>query len=118
VVLEPWHLLTQLAAFGGTMGDAASRRKLLLLIFLVSEALRFDSVKAACHRYAAHNDAWFELKEFYARNPFHPSRPHRLGEQHLAGHRFVFTAELVETVKNWRTATRVGGYDIALPWLP
>lgn len=117
VVLEPWHLLNNLAAFDGVMGDAARKRQLLLLIFLVAEALRFDSVKAACHRYAANNEAWFELSDFYRANPTHPLRPYRLTEGHLSGHRFAFTDALVETVKNWRTRTEAGSYDVALPWI-
>lgn len=106
VVIQPWMLLRELAQFDGRMGDAAKKRKLLLLIFLVSEALRFDSVKAACYAYVSHAGTYFGAPAHYYRNP-----------ADLAGHRFVFTDPLVQTVKNWRTRTEAGSPDIGLPWL-
>lgn len=107
VVMEPWGLLREFATFNGLMGDAAKKRKLLLLIFLVSEALRFESVKAACYAYVSHAVTYFGAPDHYYRNP-----------ADLAGHRFVFTEKLVHTVKNWSKQSVHGGPDIALPWLP
>lgn len=106
VVLPPWLLLTELAGFNGLMGDAAKKRKLLLLIFLVSEALRFDSVKAACYAYISNAATYFGAPEHYYRN---------LAD--LARHRFIFTEPLVQTVQNWRTRTMAAKSDIGLPWI-
>ncbi|MEJ0018565.1 MAG: ribosome-inactivating family protein [Acetobacteraceae bacterium] len=106
VVMQPWLLLQELGNFDGLMGDDAKKRRLLLLIFLVSEALRFDSVKAACYAYLSHADLYFGAPEHFYRNPADMGR-----------HRFVFTEQLVRTVQNWRTRTAGGNNDIGLPWL-
>ncbi len=106
VVMQPWQLVRELAAFDGRLGDAAKKRKLLLLISLVSEALRFDSVKAACYAYVSNAPAYFGAPEHFHRHP-----------EHMAGHRFVFTERLVETVRNWRKRTEAGSPDIGLPWI-
>jgi hypothetical protein len=106
VVVQPWALLRELATFNGLMGDDAKKRKLLLLIFLVSEALRFESVKAACHAYVSNAVTYFGAPDHYYRNP-----------EDLAGHRFVFTEQLVRTVQTWSRQSVAGGPDIALPWL-
>jgi hypothetical protein len=106
VVLPPWLLLTELAGFNGLMGDAAKKRKLLLLTFLVSEALRFDSVKAACYAYISNSVTYFGAPEHYYRNP-----------ADLGGHRFTFTEPLMQTVQNWRTRTTAANPDIGLPWI-
>jgi hypothetical protein len=105
VVMQPWRLLMELAAFDGLMGDETKKRKLLLLIFLVSEALRFDSVKAACYAYVSNAATYFGAPDYYYRNP-----------ADMAGHRFVFTEQLVRTVQNWRSRTAESS-DIALPWM-
>jgi hypothetical protein len=104
--MQPWRLLMELAVFDGLMGDGTKRRKLLLLIFLVSEALRFDSVKAACNAYVSNVATYFGAPDYYYRNP-----------ADVAGHRFAFTEQLVQTVQNWRTRTAAGSSDIALPWM-
>ncbi len=106
VVMQPWWLLRDLAAFDGLMGDDAKKRKLLLLIFLVSEALRFELVKAACYAYVSNAVTYFGAPDHYYRNP---------GD--LAGHRFVFTEQLVQTVQNWSSRTVGRSPDVALPWL-
>jgi hypothetical protein len=106
VVLQPWQLLNQLATFDGRMGDAVKKRKLLLLVFLVAEALRFDCVKSAGTKYASNAGIYFSEPNHYYRNP-----------EDLAGHRFDFTPSLVETVQNWRMRSIAGGYDVGLPWI-
>jgi hypothetical protein len=106
VVMQPWWLLKELAAFNGLMGDATRKRKLLLLIFLVSEALRFDSVKAACYAYVSNATTYFGAPEHYYRNA-----------ADVAGHRFVFTEQLVQAVQNWSSRSAAGSPDIALPWI-
>jgi len=106
VVMQPWLLLQELGNFDGLMGDETKKRKLLLLIFLVSEALRFDSVKAACYAYVSNAATYFGAPDHYYRNP-----------DHLAGHRFVFTEPLVHTVQNWRTRSMGGSNDVGLPWI-
>lgn len=106
VVMQPWRLLTELWRFDGKIGDAAKKRKLLLLIFLVAEALRFDSVKGACYKYVTNPTGYFNAPDHYYRNP-----------ADLSGHRFVFTERLVDTVQNWRTLTKARNPDIALPWI-
>ena len=107
VVMQPWLLLQELGNFDGLMGDAAKRRKLLLLIFLVSEALRFDSVKAACYAYVSNAATYFGAPDHYH---------HHIED--LGGHRFEFTEQLVDTVRNWSTRSVARNHDIGLPWLP
>lgn len=107
VVMQPWRLLTELSGFDGRIGNTAKERKLLLLlIFLVAEALRFDSVKAACYEYITNPTGYFSAPDHYHRRP-----------ADLSGHRFVFTERLVDTVQNWRTLTKARNPDIALPWI-
>jgi hypothetical protein len=106
VVLRPWLLLQELANFDGRLGDETRKRKLLLLIFLVSEALRFDSVKAACYAYITNAATYFAAPDHFYRNP-----------ADMDGHRFVFTPDLVRTVRSWRTQTEAGRGDVILPWL-
>ncbi len=106
VEMQPWRLLMELAAFDGLMGDEPKKRKLLLLIFLVSEALRFDSVKAACYAYLSNAATYFGAPDHYYRRP-----------EDLSGHRFEFTGQLVHTVRNWADQTAARSHDVGLPWL-
>ena len=48
--ITPVRLLSGLAGFGGTV-DSESARRLVLLLFLLPEALRFDNVLMECSRY-------------------------------------------------------------------
>jgi hypothetical protein len=106
VVIQPWRLLKELSEFDGLMGDETKKRKLLLLIFLVAEALRFDSVKDACYRYVSNAATYFGAPDYYYANP-----------ADMAGHRFVFTEPLVQAVRNWRSRTEAGQPDVGLPWI-
>lgn len=104
--MQPWRLLNELCEFNGLMGDDAKKRKLLPLIFLVSEALRFDSVKGACYHFVSNATTYFGAPEYYYANP-----------AKMAGHRFVFTEALVNAVQSWRTRTEARHPDLGLPWI-
>ncbi len=110
VSITPNLLVTRLAYLNGTHIDDDDKWKLLLLIFLVSEALRFDTVKYAGKAYVANADLYFNNRdspEYYKRNP---------GD--LVGHSFTFTRALVEMVRDWRKHTQSNHNDLGLPWVP
>jgi hypothetical protein len=86
--ISPVKLLTDLSVFDGKLGDWQKKANAIMLIFLLSEALRFDSVVVACVKWLT--DTW-TLK---------------------------FTDEIKARVKDWAKSTGRGDRDVLLEHLP
>ena len=111
-VIEPWRLLQALATFNGKIGTNAKRKNIVLLLFLVSEAVRFDSMQGLCYRYVSHAEQYFRAPDFYYRN-----------KSALTAHTFDFTwtvrrdgreMAVGEIVDSWRRSAEAGSRDVVL----
>jgi hypothetical protein len=86
--IAPANLITALCSFDGKLGDWQKKANVIMLLFLLSEALRFDSVFVACVGYLT---------------------------QHWS---MRFTPEIKAKVKDWAHSTERGDKDVLLEHLP
>ena len=86
--ISPNKLMTDLAVFDGKLGDWQKKANVIMLIFLLSEAFRFDSVVLACVSWLTEN---WTMK---------------------------FTPEIKAKVKDWAHSTGRGDRDVLLEHLP
>ncbi len=112
-IIEPWRLLQELASFNGRVDTDEKRRNIILLIFLVSEAVRFDSMQGFCYRYVSHAERYFADPDFFYRN-----------QAQLTHHTFDFNWSVMrdgrlmtvrEIVDSWRRSSEAGSRDVVLP---
>lgn len=109
--IAPWKLLEEFVRFDGKVDLDHKRKNVILLIFLVSEALRFDSMQGLCYRYVANAERYFQAPDFYYRH-----------QDTLDDHNFDFDQRITiggrsvgvrEIVRNWRTSSTAGAGDPA-----
>jgi hypothetical protein len=86
--IQPTKLITALCSFDGKLGDREKKANVIMLLFLLSEALRFDSVFVACVGYLTQN--WS----------------------------MQFTAEIKAQVKDWAHSSEQGKTNVLLKHLP
>lgn len=112
-VIEPWRLLQALATFNGRVDSDETRKNLILLIFLVSEAVRFDSMQGFCYRYVSHAEQYFRAPDFFYQN-----------KSQLTNHTFDFNwsvwrdgrlMTVLEIVDSWRRSAEARSRDVVLP---
>lgn len=103
--IAPWKLLNDLSVFDGGSLDPVGRKNLLLVVFLISEAMRFGAVQALCYRYVDNAERYFQAPDHYYANP---------GD--LTDHSIVYSSEIVDKVKSWRQLSERHDFDVLLPW--
>jgi hypothetical protein len=112
-VIEPRRLLEELWAYTGGHPRDDQRANLLLLVFLVSEAMRFASIQALCYRYISNAKQYFDLAAWHQHDPNAPyPKPDTLTK-----HSITYTAAAVERVQDWRKLTQANNPDVMMPWI-
>lgn len=103
--IAPWRLLNELSCFDGRLGERRKCANVITMIFLASEAIRFQSIHAVCYRYISNAERYFQAPDEYYRNP-----------EALDDHTMEFSEATKRIVRNWRTASELGSPDIMIPW--
>ncbi|MDO9707969.1 ribosome-inactivating family protein [Paracraurococcus lichenis] len=104
-VIEPWQFLADLRDFQGRL-DEHGRMLGVLLLFVVSEAIRFDTIHELCYRWINQPEQYFRAPDFYYRNP-----------TAMSGHAIAFTPAVKACVRSWRTQTNHRSADVMVPWI-
>jgi hypothetical protein len=86
--ISPIKLMADLSVFDGKLGDWQKKANVIMLIFLLPEALRFDSLELACRKWMT--DTWT----------------------------MKFTDEIKARAKDWAKSTERGDRDVLLEHLP
>lgn len=113
LVIEPWRLLAALANFDGRLDTDEKRKIIILLIFLVSEAVRFDSMQGLCYRYIAHAERYFSAPDFYYQN--RADLTHHTFDFNWSVRRDGRVMTVQEIVDSWRRSSEEGSRDVVLP---
>lgn len=103
--IEPWRFVAEIRDFDGKL-STPNKPNMILLCFLVAEALRFDSIQDLCFNWINQPAQYFQAPSHYHRDP-----------TAMQNHRIAFSDQTKQTVRSWRTLTAAGSPDVQVPWI-
>ena len=108
IALAPVRFLEMLRDFGGRL-DEQGRASAILLLLVVPEALRFNSIQSLCYRWIVRPDLYFQAPDFYY------ARRHTPGIMDES--EIVLDDGVKTTLREWRKRTEEGSVDVQVPWV-